>query len=193
MNYKSLITQLTNHPYDVMQNGFGKRATESCFYLYEVHQMHHDFYESHLWIFNGIEEFIEFLPVIVFSDIAINCENEEFIEEYGELDYTDRFNYYKSLLARNWNEVECKKFIDEHKGTGEMEFIEFGKVSDLLNILQEQFDKCEKYHSTLDELENNGLTEGVYKIMHKFHGISNVVPAENKESFLSMLGDWGNS
>jgi hypothetical protein len=193
MNYEELIIRLPKHPYDVMQNSFGKTATVNCFYLYENHQMHHDFYESHVWIFNGIEEFVEFLPVIVFSDIAINCENEDFIEEYGELDYTDRFNYYKSLLARDWNDIECKKFIDEHKGTSEMQFIEFGKVSDLINISQEHFDKCQNVYNSIDELTENGLSEGTYKIIHKFQSISNLIPAENKESFLSMLEDWGNS
>ncbi len=187
MNYEELIKRLPKHPNDAMQNSFGKTANESCFYLYEIHQMHHDFYESHVCIFNSIQEFIEFLPVIVFTDIAINCENEDFIEEYGELDYADRFKYYESLLAKEWNAQECKKFIADYKGTGEMEFIEFGEVSDLLNISQEQFYKCEKYHSTLDEIENNGLTEGIYKIMHKFHSISNVLPAENQEAFLKML------
>ncbi len=78
--------------------------------------MHHYFYESHVWVFRSIEEFVQFLPVIVFSDIAINCENEDFIVEYSELDYTDRFVSLMNKFMPKWrmNRDELNKLPVAH-------------------------------------------------------------------------------
>ncbi len=190
MNYEELIKKLPKHPFDAMQNGFGKTVTDNSFYLYEIHQLHHDFYESHVWILNNIEEFNEFLIFIVFSDIAFNCENEDFIADYGELDYSARFKHYQSLLTRDWNFVECKNFIAQYKGDSEIEFIEFGKISDLLDFTQADFEKCRNHYATIDEIENQGLTHANYRIMNKFHDISILNPASNQKLFLEMLENW---
>lgn len=190
MNYEELLEKLVKHPNDAMQNAFGRKVSANSYFLYEIHNMHHDFYESHIWIFNSIDEFVEFLIAIIFSDIALNCENEDFFQEFGELDYSERFSCYESLSKKDWNFNECKKFIAEYEGISELELIEFGKVSDLLDISQEDFDKCNNIYSTLKEIELQGLTQATYKIMNKFHTISDAKPSINQPLFFEMLENW---
>lgn len=99
MNIHELIDRLPLHPVDAFRIGLNKQATEEAFFLYEIHQLHHGFYESQVWIFNTIEEFVTFLPAIVFNDIVVNWENYSEDEEYN-YDYTNDYLFFESLVDR---------------------------------------------------------------------------------------------
>ena len=190
MKIDELIELLPKHPTKVYQDGFGTQATENGFYLYEIHKMHHDFYESHVWIFKSIEEFVNFLPAIVFNDIAVHWEDDEFDWDTDNYDYSNDYDFYKSLINQQWDFQQCIDFINNHNKFGELELIEFGKISDLVDVSQVEYDKCEEIYLFLDELENLGLTQGRYQIFHKFHAFSDSIPSKNKAVFMEMLEHW---
>lgn len=189
MELNDLIEILPEHPCDVMQNGFGKKAFSESFYLYEIHNMHHNWYENNVWIFNSINEFVQFLPAIVFNDIAVNCE-EGFEDEHVDYDYSEDYNFYKSLVSQKWDELKCKEFISEHSKFGGLELIEFGRVSDLLECTQQEYNKCKDSIYSLDELEELELSQGRYKIFHAFHSVSENRPSLNEKAFIQMIEDW---
>ncbi len=187
MDYKEVIQKIGNHPNDVMQAAFDREANTNSYYLYEIHRMHHQDYESYVWLFNSIEEFVLFLPAIVFNDIAVNCDNHDFEEEFGDIDYTEKYKLYTSLMNNKWDEAQCAKFVLDYLGSDELELIEFGKVADLLNISDSEFEKCKDSYSTIEEIEKHGLTQGKYKILNKFYNQSKTRPSLNQTDFFEML------
>jgi hypothetical protein len=143
MDYNNLISRLHMHPIDAFKNTKGRQATASSFYLYGIYHMNDDMKVNCVLIFNSIKEFVEFLPAIVFYDLIDNFNSKDFSEVYGKLDYSERFNYYESILASEWDEKECKNLIADLKEFSKMEYKEFGIVNDLLNITDTQFKNVE--------------------------------------------------
>lgn len=189
MNYKELIRELGEDPTDLFISGQSKEATKDSFFLYEIRHMHSDFWESYVWIFDTINEFVNFLPAIIFSEFVIHSEDYDFEEEYGKIDCTSNYEYYQTILKDKWDEARCKKFIDEFQAEG-VEFIEFGRVSELLSVSQEEFDLCKGTIDDINILEELGITQGRYKILNNFHYLSNERPELNENGFLSMLNNW---
>jgi hypothetical protein len=71
--------------------------------------------------------------------------------------------------------------------------VEFAKVSDLITISDEDFEKCKQLYLTKDELENVNLKEGIYQIISEYikrNYKNQKKPKESKEDFLDFLSNW---
>ena len=188
MDYDELIEKLGKEPGIWLFDGYGTPREEG-YYLYQIHLMHGDYWENGVYFFNTINEFVDFLPGIVFSNLAVDSMGDDFWEENH--DFSEDWNRFQELKSGDWDEERCVKFIKEYGANNYIEFIEFGKISDLLSVTQEEYDKCYDSIDSTDELEEEGLTEGRYKIFTKFHEESDDRPGLDKEGFLEMLSNWG--
>ena len=188
MDYDELIEKLGKEPGRWLFDGYGTPREEG-YYLYQIHLMHGDYWENGVYFFNTINEFVDFLPGIVFSNLAVDSMGDDFWEENH--DFSEDWNRFQELKSGDWDEERCVKFIKEYGANNYIEFIEFGKISDLLSVTQEEYDKCYDSIDSTDELEEEGLTEGRYKIFTKFHEESDDRPGLDKEGFLEMLSNWG--
>jgi hypothetical protein len=103
---------------------------------------------------------------------------------------------YEHALKEDWKDAtDGKRFLTklEETDTGksaEINGIEFGCISELLSVSNEEFEKCKEYMSMEKELEDAGLSEGRYRIFNKYWEEFAEHPAENEEQFLEMLSDW---
>jgi hypothetical protein len=189
MNINQLIERLPEHPCDLMQNVFGREVSAESFYLYGIYNMHYNFYNSHVFIFNSINEFVEFLPAIIFNDIAINWD-DDYEENNEEISYSEDYKLLENLRNQNWDELKCKKFIKEHCKFDDLELIEFGKLSDFMEVTTEEFNKSKELFFSLDKLDEIGITQCRYQLLHKFSSISQVLPSQNKKAFFKMIEEW---
>jgi hypothetical protein len=196
MNYSELIDRLGQHPQDVYQDFRRVKATKTSLFLYEQHYMHFDYWEDQVWIFPDIKEFQKFLPVLIFSYETVHLQDEDFEENCEERDYQDAWDLYEKSSKENWKDAaDGKRFLAELAKTGiakdaEINGIEFGNVTELLNVSEDEFEKCKEYMSMEKELEEAGLSEGRYRIFNKYWEKFSEHPAENEKQFLEMLSDW---
>jgi hypothetical protein len=190
MYYKQIIEKIGKNPCDVFFKYTGIEPTRKSYYLYEIHRMHLDWWQSHVWVFNSLYDFIDFLPYIFFNDIAIKYENDDFDDRYGCINYLKEYKRYSRLMKENLDEKRCEQFVKRFKATKDLEVIEFGKLFDLINVSQEEYNKCQKDIHNLTQLKKVGLSQGKYEILHNFHKVSDERPALNEKAFLQMLKDW---
>lgn len=190
MNLSELLKHLPAHPTDILEGNLGKQATENSLFLYEIHNTSFDFYESHIWVFDSIDDFINFLPAIVFNDIAVNWETYSEDEASNNYDYTNDYTFFKKLKKQQWNLQQGVDFVEKQPKFGNLELIEFGKLSDLIKVSQQEYDKCKNLYLTLDELTKVGLTQARYKIFEQFHKCSKDLPSKNSHEFLEMITNW---
>lgn len=189
MNVNQLIERLPEHPLDLMQNALGRKVSLDCYYLYGIIRFHNDLYNSYVFTFNSISEFVEFLPAIVFNDVAINWD-EDYEDNYVESNFSDDYEFLENLTNQNWDELKCKKFISEHSKFDDLELIEFGRISDFMEATSEEFIKSKEHYVSLDELEKIGITQCRYQVLHKFSSISQAPPSQNRDEFIKMIEDW---
>jgi hypothetical protein len=196
MNYKELTEKHCREPAQIFEDFYGyASASPDAFFLYEIHLMGYNFWESSVWIFESIAEFKQFLPVLLFSWEASHSQDHDFEETVAELNYEEQYTLYIKALSEDWQSPEdCNRFLKELAGTGssaETIGIEFGAVSDLLNVSAEEFDKCKEDLFSEEDLEKAGLSQGRYKIFNRYWESYEMHPSENEEQFLEMLDGWG--
>ncbi len=196
MTYKELIEKLGQHPQDVYLDFPKVKATKTSFFLYEQHYMHFDYWEDQVWIFSDIKEFQKFLPVLIFSYETVHLQDEDFEENCEEIDYQDALNLYEKASKENWKDAaDGKRFLAELAETeigsrAEINGVEFGTLSELLSVSDEEFEKCKIFFSTEKELKEAGLSEGRNRIFNKYWEEFAEHPSDNEEQFLEMLSDW---
>jgi hypothetical protein len=189
MNVNQLIERLPEHPLVLMQNALGRKVSVDNYYLYGNISYHNDFYKSYVFTFNSITEFVEFLPLIIFNDVAINWD-ENYEVNYVDSNFSDDYELLENLTNQNWDELKCKEFISEQSKFDNLELIEFGRISDFMEATSEDFIKSKELYVSLDELERIGITQCRYQVLHKFSSISQVTPSQNRDEFLKMIEDW---
>lgn len=189
MNVNQLIEKLPEHPLDLIQNALGKKVSKDSYYLYVIIRLYDEFYKNYVFTFNSIIEFVEFLPAIIFNDVAINWD-EDYEVNYAESNFSNDYELLEKLTNQNWDELKCKEFISEQTKFDDLELIEFGKISDFMEASSEEFVKSKEHYVSLDELEMIGITQCRYQVLHKFSSISEVPPSQNWDEFLKMIEDW---
>lgn len=190
MNLNELLALLPKHPVDVFEKYLPPgKVTENGYYLYEIHDMGHQFYEGHVWVFDSIDAFVDYIPAIVFRDVVVHCEDEE---RFEDVDFAEDYAFYETLVNQTWDFQQCIQFVEDHQSIGGLELIEFGKISDLVNVSREEYDKCKGFIGSIDEMEVLGLTQGRYQIFHKFHELSGSIPSQDKAAFLEFLTQGAN-
>jgi hypothetical protein len=166
-----------------------KEVTENSFYLYELHEMFNS-WESQVWIFNDLQEFYNFAYSHVLFDYINRWEDEEY--EDDDSDQSELYEYLLKLKNTIWTVTKCENFVKTFDHPT-FEMVQFGKVSDLIAISDEDFDKCKELYTTKEELENINIKEGVYQIISKYI-TSNYKnpkkPKDSKEAFLAFLNNW---
>jgi hypothetical protein len=189
MNINQLIERLPKHPLVLMQNALGRKVYIDNYYLYGIIRFDNDFYKSYVFTFNYITEFVEFLPAIIFNDVAINWD-ENYEVNSVESNFSDDYELLGNLTNQNWDELKCKEFISEKSKFDDLELIEFGRISDFMEATSEEFIKSKELYESLDELERIGITQCRYQVLHKFSSISQAPPSQNSDVFLEMIEDW---
>ena len=189
MNINQLIERLPEHPLVLMQNALGRKVSLDCYYLYGIIRFDNDLYKSYVFTFNSITEFVEFLPAIVFNDVAINWD-KNYEVNFVESNFSDDYELLENLTNQNWDELKCKEFISEYSKFEDLELIEFGRISDFMEVTSEEFIKAKEYYVSLDELEKISITQCCYQVLHQFSSISQAPPSQNRDEFLKMIEDW---
>jgi hypothetical protein len=189
MNVNQLIERLPEHPLVLMQNALGRKVSVDYYYLYGIIRFHNDLFKSYVFTFNSITEFVEFLPAIVFNDVAINWDGDYEVN-FVESNFSDDYELLENLTNQNWDELKCKEFISEKNKFDDLELIEFGRISDFMEATSEELIKSKELYESLDELERIGITQCRYQVLHKFSSISQVPPSQNRDEFLKMIEDW---
>jgi hypothetical protein len=189
MNINQLIERLPEHPLVLMQNALGRKLSLDYYYLYGIIRFHNDLYKSYVFTFNSITEFVEFLPAIVFNDVAINWD-KNYEVNFVESNFSDDYELWENLNNQNWDELKCTEFIREHSKFDDLELIEFGRISDFMEATSEEFIKSKELYVSLDVLKKIGITQCRYQVLHKFSSISQVPPSQNSDVFLEMIEDW---
>lgn len=172
----------------IWENALNKDANENSYYLYELHNYHHDTWGAHLWIFNSIEEFKEFVPALIFFDITYYNDNlsEEEIEKF---DLSENYKEYLKYKDLDFNENLCIDFVKNFDSTNQLELIEFGKISSLFEVNAETFDKCKNALLSEELLLQTKLTQAQCQILIQFSKVSTTAPKFNKEVFLDFLSN----
>ena len=181
------IFEKLGDPTLVWENAMGVEATVDSIYLYELHLMSFDFWENQVWIFNSTADFGKFTYALELFDYLFCYEDPDF--EFDESDQTEFYNYLYELINREWTLEACQKYLAKFHNSN-IEIKAFLPMENLLNIQQEEFEKCKKIYFTLDQLEEVNLTEATYKILHRYAEDSEVAPSENREQFLEFISKW---
>lgn len=199
MNYNELIKKLPKTPAQSLYDSDGKEPTEEGIYLTQKFKSGFG-YDTHVFFFNTPEEFVDFLPALIFFDEAMSDddfeEEDDDFEEDDEveensigIDYQADYQLYLDLTT-------IKSFDDQEiydlEGIffGEMEILGVGKISDLLHISEESFNKT--FDDLLDEneIQELGFTWTEYKILNGYFQEFNELPSKNEEQFFTFLKDF---
>jgi hypothetical protein len=105
MDINQLIKRLPEHPLVLMQNALGRKVSVDYYYLYGIIRIHNDLYNSYVFTFNSISEFVEFLPAIVFNDVAINWDGDYEVN-FVESNFSDDYELLGNLTNQNWDELK---------------------------------------------------------------------------------------
>lgn len=184
MNIEQIIDELSE-PEIAWENSLNKEATENSFYLYELHEMF-NFWESQVWIFNDLQEFYDF----AYSHVLFDYINRGGDEAYDyDSDQSELYDYLLKLKNTIWTIAECENFVKTFDHSS-LALVQFGKVFDLIAISDEDFEKCKLIYLTKEELENDNLKEGCFKIISEYINRHHKKPKESKEAFLTFLSNW---
>ena len=80
MNYKELLKILQKNPNEIFLDAQGSKPFEGGILLVEKHAMNFGngmSFGNHIWFFRTPMEFVDFLPALLFCDIAIQWDNED--------------------------------------------------------------------------------------------------------------------
>ena len=145
-------------------------------------------WESKVWFFSDLNHFFDF----AYSHEMFDYIGRGECEEYDFEDDTEQSEIYQNLLALKntiWTSETCEKFIKKFDHSS-FELVQFGKVIDLINISDENFEKCKELYLTKDQLENVALKEGSYQIISEYIRRQNKKPRDSKEEFIDFLNNW---
>lgn len=144
-----------------------------------------------VWIVNSMEAFVELMSALLFKETYpdglefYDVDDPEILEELAK-----KVELYRQLHSETWNFEKCRQFIhkDLSDALTEFEFsvCELGKVSDLLNVSEDELDLC-KDKSFEDYLETPSawLSDSQFSILSHYEGEE--APADDKNSFLKFL------
>ena len=77
MNYKELLKILQKNPNKAVGDSQNIKPFEGGILLVEKHEMNFGNCGNHIWFFRTPKEFVDFLPALLFSDIAIRWDDED--------------------------------------------------------------------------------------------------------------------
>ena len=77
MNYKELLKILQKNPNKAVGDSQNIKPFEGGILLVEKHEMNFGNCGNHIWFFRTPKEFVDFLPALLFSDIAIHWDDED--------------------------------------------------------------------------------------------------------------------
>jgi hypothetical protein len=217
MNYKELLKLLPKNPNEAFSDAQSIEPVEGGILLIEKHKVdfgYGSYYGSHIWFFRTPKEFVDFLPGLLFWDIAIHwddndrnyisydddIEEEEIDDEVEEEDdeecevrmiedtedYSETYELYKHLC-------KIKSFDDdeiyglEGDSFGEAEVIEVFRISELINVSEEIFNLTLEDTDDEEEINEMGLTWSQFKILNGYAEMYDEIPSKNVEQFLDFL------
>jgi len=215
MNYRELLKLLSKNPNEAFNNAQSIKPSIEGIFLAEKHRMDFGFgsyYGTHIWFFKTPEQFVAFLPALLFFDIAIhwddddrnyrNYEEEEEEEEEDDddddddeynirmiedtEDYKDTFDYYKNLCEiKSFDDIRIYDLVED--SFGEVEVLDVARVSDLINISEEKFNLTFEDTDNEDEIQEMGFTWTQFKILNGYAEEYGELPSKNVEQFLAFL------
>ena len=80
MNYKELLKNLQKNPNEIFLDAQGYKPFEGGILLVEKQWRYFGYFQNygtHIWFFRTPEDFVDFLPALLFSDIAIDWDDED--------------------------------------------------------------------------------------------------------------------
>ena len=218
MNFKELLKILPKNPNEAFNDAQSIKPVEGGILLVERHEMNFGYgtnYGNHIWFFRTPKEFVDFLPALLFFDIAIHwddndrnyisyddddIEEEEIDDEVEEEDdeecdvrmiedtedYSETYELYKHLC-------KIKSFDDDEiydlsgDSFGEVEVIEVFRISELINVSEEIFNLTLEDTDDEEEIDEMGLTWCQFKILNGYAEMYDEIPSKNVEQFLDFL------
>jgi hypothetical protein len=211
MNYKKLLKILPKNPNEAFGDAQSIKPVEGGILLVEKHEMNFGYgtnYGNHIWFFRTPKEFVDFLPALLFWDIAFHWddndrnyssydndteeEDDDEEEDYDvriiedNEDYSETYELYKHLCKIN-------SFDDEEiydlagASFGEVEVIEVFRISELINVSEEIFNLTLEDTDDEEEINEMGLTWSQFKILNGYAEMYNEIPSKNVEQFLDFL------
>lgn len=196
MIYNELIKKLPKSPAQSLYDSDGKEPTEEGIYVTQKFKSGFG-YDTQVYFLNTPEEFEDFLPALIFFDEAMSDGNDFEEEEDGddededeensiEWDYQDDYENYLDLMTiKSFDE---NKIYDlEGISFGDLEILGVGKISDLLHISEESFNKT--FDDLLDEneIQELGFTWTEYKILNGYFLKFNELASKNQKQFFTFL------
>jgi hypothetical protein len=221
MNYKKLLKILPKNPNEAFCDSQSIKPVEGGILLVEKHEMNFGYgtnYGNHIWFFRTPKEFVDFLPALLFWDIAIHWDDndrnyssydddteEEEEEEEDDDDEEEEEDYDVRIIEDNEDYSEtyelykhlCKiKSFDDSEindlsgdSFGEVEVIEVFRISELINVSEEIFNLTVEDTDDEEEINEMGLTWSQFKILNGYAEMYNEIPSKNVEQFLDFLMD----
>jgi hypothetical protein len=214
MNYKELLKILQKNPNEAFGDAQSIKPVEGGILLVEKHEMNFGYgtnYGNHIWFFRTPKEFVDFLPALLFWDIAIHWDDndrnyssydndteeeddddEEEEEDYDvriiedNEDYSETYELYKHLCKIN-------SFDDEEiydlagASSGEVEVIEVFRISELINVSEEIFNLTLEDTDDEEEINEMGFSWTQFKLLNGYAEMYNEIPSKNVEQFLDFL------
>ena len=77
MNYKELLKILQKNLNEIFLDAQESKPFEGGILLVEKHELNFGNCGNHIWFFRTPKEFVDFLPALLFSDIAIHWDDED--------------------------------------------------------------------------------------------------------------------
>jgi len=217
MNFKELLKILPKNPNEAFNDAQSIKPVEGGILLVERHEMNFGFginYGNHIWFFRTPKEFVDFLPALLFFDIAIHWDDndrnyisydddieeeeidDEVVEEDDEEcevrmiedteDYSETYELYKHLCKiKSFDDDEIYEL--EGDSFGEVEVIEVFRISELINVSEEIFNLTLEDTDDEEEINEMGLTWCQFKILNGYAEEYNEIPSKNVEQFLDFL------
>lgn len=218
MNFKELLKILPKNPNEAFNDAQSIKPVEGGILLVERHEMNFGYgtnYGNHIWFFRTPKEFVDFLPALLFFDIAIHwddndrnyisyddddIEEEEIDDEVEEEDdeecdvrmiedtedYSETYELYKHLCKiKSFDDDEIYEL--EGDSFGEVEVIEVFGISELINVSEEIFNLTLEDTDDEEEIEEMGLTWCQFKILNGYAEMYDEIPSKNVEQFLDFL------
>jgi hypothetical protein len=219
MNYKELLKILQKNPNEAFGDAQSIKPVEGGILLVEKHEMNFGYgtnYGNHIWFFRTPKEFVDFLPALLFWDIAIHWDDndrnyssydndteEEEEEEEEEDDEEEEEDYDVRIIEDNEDYSEtyelykhlCKinSFDDEEiydlagASSGEVEVIEVFRISELINVSEEIFNLTLEDTDDEEEINEMGFSWTQFKLLNGYAEMYNEIPSKNVEQFLAFL------
>lgn len=168
----------------IWESAMDNQANVDSWYLYELHNFHHNNWGANVWIFNGIDDFVQFLPAIIFNDLLYPDENLG-QDDAGNTDVSDKYADYLKTQQGTWNEQRCLNFVIEYQNPKLM-LKEFSRVSTFFDVTAAQFELC-KSEPVFDPEIHIGLSEAMFSILCEFSKVTDSCPSLKREAFMRFM------